>query len=148
MSSYEERQRIFKQINSAKQVLSTKVYNENLQSSNGRIKAYKDITVTQQLLQDLTSSSDNSDYHSIARKFLIRLDELLANYSDYTYKVDHTIPKDTSPLHYLVKARESLTLLSFLEKDYLIQVLIANTMKALDDLLNIPEPISDTISEM
>ena len=47
-----------------------------------------------------------------------------------------------------MKARESLTLLSFLEKDYLIQVLIANTMKALDDLLNIPEPISDTISEM
>ena len=132
MNRHEQRQAAFKQVSAAKQVLTTMPKSDT----------------TKKTFMEHILGTPSSKYETARNKFLAKLDKVTACCSDFTYKVDFNIPEGTNPTHYIVKAKEALTTISFTETDTVVIGFIADALKAADALLELPVPTNTTDSEM
>lgn len=132
MDRHEQRQAAFKQVSAAKQVLTT----------------MPKIDTTKKTFMEHILGTPGTKYETARNKFLEKLDKVTACCADFTYKVDFNIPEGSNPTHYIVKAKEALTTISFTETDTVVLGFIADALKAADALLELPVPTNETNTEM
>lgn len=132
MDRHEQRQAAFKQVSAAKQVLTT----------------MPKADTTKKTFMEHILGTPGSKYEVAKNKFLEKLDKVTSCCADFTYKVDFNIPEGANPTHYIVKAKEALTTISFTETDPVIRGFIADALKAADTLLGLPVPTNTNDAEM
>ena len=128
MNRHEQRQVAFKQVNAARQVLS----------------AMPKADTTKKTFMEHILGTQNSRYEKAKNDFLGKLNRVTSCCSDFTYKVDFNIPENASPTHYIVKAREALTTLTFTESDAVVLGFIDEAIKSANELLELPVPTANT----
>ena len=132
MNRHEQRQAAFQQVSAAKQVLTT----------------MPKIDTTKKTFMEHILGTPGSKYDNARNKFLEKLNKVTSCCADFTYKVDFNIPEGANPTHYIVKAKEALTTISFTETDPVVRGFIADALKAADTLLELPVPANTNDAEM
>ena len=128
MNRHEQRQAAFKQVSAVRQVLTT----------------MPKADTTKKTFMEHILGTPNSRYEKAKNNFLEKLNRVTSCSTDFTYKVDFNIPEGESPVHYIVKAKEALTTLTFNESDPVVLGYIDEAIKAANELLSLPVPTTNT----